>query len=80
MTRYLAPLCLLALAGCSAPQENGPMLPQAELVATAGTAHVYVLTDTDANNRCYIVQGAGVSCVPLAYATLYQENNDVSYR
>lgn len=78
------------LAGCSAPPpaDNGPILPQGELVGTAGDTRVYVFIDTESHNICYITErsymsksAGAISCVPLAYSNLHQEKSDaVSYR
>lgn len=78
------------LAGCSGSyaDENTPILPQGELVGTAGNTRVYVFIDQESHNICYItersnmrISAGAISCVPLAYSNLHQESSDaVSYR
>lgn len=78
------------LNGCSRTyaDENTPILPQGELVGTAGESRIYIFIDQESHNICYITEryyaangAGGISCVPLAYSNLHQESSDaVSYR
>lgn len=82
------PAAGVLLNGCSRnyADENTPILPQGELVGTAGSTRVYVFIDEESHNICYITErgdnagGVGISCVPLAYSNLHQENSNVVYR
>lgn len=81
------PAAGVLLNGCSSnyADENTPILPQGELVGTAGSTRVYVFIDEESHNICYITERTqmgtgGISCVPLAYSNLHQENSNVVYR
>lgn len=90
MNRLAILMTAVLLAGCSRPyaDENTPILPQGELVGTTGSStRIYVFIDEEAHNICYITEGntmgnsvGAISCVPLAYSNLHQENSNVVYR
>lgn len=70
--RKIVMIALLSLGGCSekAPQENGPIYPQGELVGTIKNSNLYRFDDVEAGNVCYYTaygSGIGLSCVPARY-------------
>lgn len=86
MKRLSILMAAALLAGCSGgyADENTPILPQGELVGTAGNTRVYVFIDAESHNICYITErtsAGAISCVPLAYSSMHPESSDaVSYR
>lgn len=84
MNRLTILITAVLLAGCNPPEQHGLILPQGELVGTAGNTRVYVFIDQESHNICYITErsdsAGAISCVPLAYSNLHQESSNVSYR
>lgn len=90
MNRLAILMTAVLLAGYSGSyaDENTPILPQGELVGTAGVTRVYVFHDNENHNTCYITErsnlrtsAGAIDCLPMAYRNLHQESSDaISYR
>lgn len=70
MKRIAILMTAVLLAGCSAQagQDNGPILPQAELIGTAGHSRIYRFHDLEQGNTCYVAErsdGSSLDCVPI---------------
>lgn len=76
MKRLTILMTAVLLAGCSAQagQDNGPILPQAELIGTADHNRLYRFFDLELESVCYITVGSeqsstrapALNCLPLA--------------
>lgn len=89
MNRLTILMTAVLLAGCAPPEphDNGPTLPQGELIGTAGNTRVYLFHDNENHNTCYVTErsnlrtsAGAIDCVPMAYRNLHQESSNVSYR